>query len=109
VGFDTASLVNHHHDPGVRAGAGRGDAILPEPTSSHAKCRKTRTAKRPTTLVPAFFAGDWVHYYPGARAGRCVRRTWAKKRLAFHQSFFFSTRLWYFTSALSKSCCTSLA
>jgi hypothetical protein len=40
---------------------GRDNAILPEPTPSHANCLKTRTAKRPTTTAPTLFAGDRVH------------------------------------------------
>ena len=31
-------------------------------------------AQTPTTMAPAYFAGDRVHYYPGALSGRCVGR-----------------------------------
>ncbi|HEX9331779.1 MAG TPA: hypothetical protein VF896_07825, partial [Anaerolineales bacterium] len=37
--------------------AGRGNAALTEPTSSHVNCLKTRTAKRPTSVAVA----PWRH------------------------------------------------
>jgi hypothetical protein len=49
--------IGHH--PGALPG--RDNDILSEPTSSHENCLKTRTAQRPTTMAPAYFAGDRVH------------------------------------------------
>ena len=40
--------IGHH--PGALPG--RDNAILPESTSSHVNCRKTRTAKRLNTIAP---------------------------------------------------------
>jgi hypothetical protein len=59
--------------------AGRDNATLPEATSSHANCLKTR--RLPPHLhwraVPVWLRrspGDRVHYYPGDLPGRCVER-----------------------------------
>src|SRR5215208_3531136 len=62
--------IGHH--PGALLG--RDNAILTEPTSSHANCLTARRAcarKAPTITTPVLLAGR-VHTYPGDRAGRCV-------------------------------------
>ena len=59
----TVAANGSRHAPKEYWWVGRENAILPEPTPSHAKCLKTRTPRSgsPTTMAPALFAGDRVH------------------------------------------------